>query len=130
MKPRQNKQPEGQRQLRVGEQIRHVLAQTMREGRFHDEALLEASLITVTEVRIGADLKNATAFVMPLGGKNAEPVLQALNRAAPYFQAQVGHELRLKYTPHILFKLDTSFDEAERIERLIAGLHSHDQTTN
>jgi ribosome-binding factor A len=68
-----------QRQLRVGEQIRHIIAETMQRGHFHDEALIDAGKITVTEVRVSPDLKNAKAFVMSLGGQNMEEILPALN---------------------------------------------------
>src|SRR6187549_2346175 len=89
--------PPGQRQLRVGERIRHILADVLRRGDLHDPMLAQASLITVTAVEIGPDLKHATAYVMPLGGKNAGPIVQALNRASGYFRTEIGHDLDLHY---------------------------------
>lgn len=130
MKKHQSKQPAGQRTLKVGEEIRHILSETMQRGRFHDESLMDAHLITVTEVRVAPDLKNATAFVMPLGGRNVEPTIAALNHAAPYFQSQVAHAMRIKFTPHIRFEADTSFDEADKIERILTKIHEEDQASN
>ena len=111
--------PPGQRQLRVAEQIRHLLVEILHRGRFRDPALLDANRITVTAVEIGPDLKHATAFVMPLGGENADTFLDALNRANGYFRSELAERMDLRYIPKVTFKLDHSFDEAERIERLL-----------
>lgn len=112
-----------QRQLRVGEQLRHLIAETLQRGHFQDEALLDqASLITVSEVRTSPDLKNATAFVLSLGGENMETILPALNEAAPYFQKEVGRSLNLKFTPRIKFVKDESFEEASRIDNILNNL--------
>lgn len=111
--------PPGQRQLRVAEQVRHLLVEILRRGHFRDPALLDAHKITVTAVEIGPDLKHATAFVMPLGGENAETFLEALNRAAGFFRTELGRSMELRYTPKVTFKLDRSFDEADRIEKLL-----------
>jgi ribosome-binding factor A len=107
-----------QRQLRVGEELRHVLAELIERGDMADPGLRDVPL-TVTEVRVSPDLKNATAFVTPLGGGEAEPLLAALARAAPYFQSQIGRKMRIKYIPRLRFELDTSFDQASRIEALL-----------
>ena len=80
---------------------------------------MDANRITVTSVEIGPDLKHATAFVMPLGGENADTFLEALNRAGGYFRTELATRMDLRSTPKITFKLDHSFDEAERIERLL-----------
>jgi ribosome-binding factor A len=111
--------PPGQRQLRVAEQIRHLLVEILHRGHFRDPALLHAHKITVTAVEIGPDLKHATAFVMPLGGENADTFLEALNRAAGFFRNELGTKMDLRYIPKVSFKLDHSFDEAERIEKLL-----------
>lgn len=108
-----------QRQLRVGERIRHILAQIMLEGNLHDPALVHSNLISVTAVDIGPDLKNATAYVMPLGGKNADEIVTALNRAAGFFRSQMAPELDLRYTPRVSFRIDNSFEEADRVSRLL-----------
>lgn len=110
--------PPSQRQLRVGEEIRHALSAILMRGDLRDPVLKDAS-ITVTEVRISPDMRNATAFMLPLGGEHATEVLAALKRAAPFLRAQVAHAVRLKFAPHLSFELDTSFDTAERITRLL-----------
>lgn len=114
----QRKQPPGQRQLRVGEEIRHALSAIFLRDELHEPALRGTS-ITVSEVRISPDLKNATAYVMPLGGGNREEVMQTLRELCPTLRTLVGNNIRLKYTPRISFRLDNSFDEAHRINSLL-----------
>ncbi len=105
-----------QRQLRVGEEIRHALAEVMERGDFRDPALTDAR-VTVTEVRVSPDLRNATVFVTPLGGIGDRAVLlEALNRAAGFLRGQLGRRIRTKFTPALTFTADTSFDHAERID--------------
>ena len=87
-------------------------------GELRDPELSNVS-ITVSEVRVSPDLHNATAFVTPLGGVNGDGVVAALRRAAPWLRGQVGREVRLRYTPAFDFELDSSFDQAEKIERLL-----------
>ncbi len=115
-----------QRQLRVGEVLRHALAEVFRESHIHDPDLVERS-ITVTEVRVSPDLKNATAFVMPLGGAAAESVLPALKRAAPYLRGQLGRHLALRHTPSLRFEFDASFDQAGRIDALLRDVAAERQ---
>ncbi|MFQ5953546.1 MAG: 30S ribosome-binding factor RbfA [Kiloniellales bacterium] len=107
-----------QRQLRVGAALRQALTDVLRGAHFHDPVLTERS-ITVTEVRVSPDLKNATAFVMPLGGAAAESVLPALKRAAPYLRGQLGRQITLRYTPRLSFEFDASFDQAARVDALL-----------
>ncbi len=107
-----------QRQLRVGEVLRHALAEVLRDAHVRDPDLAEKS-ITVTEVRVSPDLKTATAFVMPLGGAAAESALAALKRAAPYLRGQLGSRLSLRHTPRLNFEFDSSFDQAGRIDVLL-----------
>jgi ribosome-binding factor A len=107
-----------QRQLRVGEELRHVLADVFERGDIRDPGLAGVSL-TVTEVRAGADLRSATVFVVPLGGGDAEAMLSALARARPFLRRRIADEVRLKFVPDLIFRLDASFDEAQRIERLL-----------
>ena len=107
-----------QRQLRVGEEIRHLLAALLERGNMRDPDLREAS-ITVTSVDVSPDLRNATAFVMPLGGKDTDRLLAALRRAAPWFRARVGEKAGLRSAPEIRFQLDTTFDEADKIDALL-----------
>ncbi len=112
-----------QRQLRVGEQIRHVIAEAMSRGHFSSPVLLDAGRITVTEVRVSPDLKNATAYVMALGGADMEQILPALNEAAHVFQKEIGRGARIKFTPKVRFVADGSFDEAQRIENILKDIH-------
>lgn len=114
-----NKKPPGQRQLRMGEQIRHILAEILREGKFRDPDLQSPELITVTAVEMGPDLAHAHAYVMPLGGKDAEKIIAALNRASGYLRSELGHRIELRHTPKISFKYDKSFDESVRIDKLL-----------
>ena len=108
----------GQRQLRVGEEIRHLLAGLLERGNMHDPDLREAS-ITVTSVDVSPDLRNAIAFVMPLGGQDVQRLLAAMRRAAPWFRARVGERAGLRHAPEIRFELDRTFDEADRIGALL-----------
>ncbi|MCW5731134.1 MAG: 30S ribosome-binding factor RbfA [Alphaproteobacteria bacterium] len=110
--------PQGQRPLRVGEEVRHALAEILSRGDIRDPDLAGAS-VTVTEVRVSPDLKNATAYVMPLAGRNAEAIMAALERAAPYLRAQVARAVKLRHAPRIGFRLDTSFDQAGRIDAIL-----------
>jgi ribosome-binding factor A len=107
-----------QRQLRVGEELRHVLAQLLRPGELRDPALREAN-ITVTEVRLSPDLKNATAFVMPLAGANSEAIMAGLKRSAPYLRGRLAREVELRQVPNLAFAFDTAFDSAARIAALL-----------
>ena len=111
--------PPSQRQLRVGEELRHAQAQFLRPGELRDPALRDAN-VTVTEVRISPDLRNATAFVMPLGGGNTAEILAGLKRSGPYLKSLVGKGLTLRQVPNITFALDNAFDSAARIAELLA----------
>jgi ribosome-binding factor A len=106
-----------QRQLRVGEELRHALAEILRRADFRDPELLDLN-VTVSEVRISPDLKNATAFVMPLGGGHPEQV-KALNRVSAYLRSQVAKAMRLQHVPRLSFQVDVSFDYAQRIDQLL-----------
>jgi ribosome-binding factor A len=108
----------GQRQLRVGEELRHALAAIFGRHDFRDPVLQSAN-ITVTEVRISPDLKNATAFVMPLAGEQSPEILAALRRGAAFIRTLVAREVPLRYMPNIAFQLDTSFEHASRIDTLL-----------
>jgi ribosome-binding factor A len=107
-----------QRQLRVGEELRHLLAGILSRHELRDPALHDAT-ITVTEVRISPDLKSATAFVMPLGGTHVPEILAALQRGAGFMRGLIARELDLRYVPSLRFMLDTTFDHASRIEALL-----------
>jgi ribosome-binding factor A len=107
-----------QRQLRVAEEIRHVLAGVFARQELRDPELADA-VITVTEVRIGPDLKRATAFVARLGRSDVDVLLPALRRAAPFLRGQVAHALRLRFAPDLSFQPDTALEYATKIERLL-----------
>ena len=115
-----------QRQLRVGEELRHALAEIIARGDLRDPGLNGAS-VTVTEVRASPDLRHATVFVVPLGGGGGEAVLAGLRRAAPYLQNRVARVVRLKFAPKFTFHADTSFDYAQKIDTL---LHDPDVATD
>jgi len=112
------KRPPSQRQLRVGEEIRAALSTIFLHGETH-HPVLDGSSITVSEVRISPDLKNATAFVMPLAGSNKQQVMAALNENASRLRGLVSRHIILRTSPKITFKLDTSFEEANRINLLL-----------
>jgi ribosome-binding factor A len=116
--PRHDSGAPSQRQLRVGELIRHALAEILQRGEVHDPDL-ESVVVTVPEVRMTPDLKLATAYVMPLGGKDAEKVLAACERNKKYLRGEIAHRINLRYAPEIKFRIDTSFDEGERIDALL-----------
>lgn len=107
-----------QRQLRVGEELRHALSQVLARGELRDPHLVDISL-TVTEVRVSPDLKSATAFVVPLGGGDLEAIVAALNHAASFLRGQLGHEVQLRFTPRLSFQADRSFDEAAHINEIL-----------
>ena len=107
-----------QRQLRVGELIRHALAEMLSRGDIHDP-VIEGHMITVPEVRMTADLRLATIYVMPLGGRDTEIVLTALDRNKRFLRGEIAHRVNLKFAPEIRFRADERFDEAERIEKLL-----------
>lgn len=112
-----NRQP-SQRQLRVGEALRHALSGIFERSNLRDPALRNAS-ITVTEVRASPDLKNATAFVMPLGGEAADDIVEALTRAAPFLRGQIAREVELRHVPRLQFELDRSFGQADHVDALL-----------
>lgn len=107
-----------QRQLRVGELVRHAVAEMLARGDVHDP-VLEGHLITVPEVRMSPDLRLATIYVMPLGGKDENDVIAALDRNKRYLRGEIAHRVNLRFAPDIRFRLDERFDEAERIEKLL-----------
>ena len=122
MMPRHHKKdtaPGGsQRQLRVGETVRHAIADILSHGNVHDPEL-EGHIITVPEVRMSPDLKLATIYVMPLGGRDIDSVIAALERNKKFLRGEVARRVNLKFAPDLRFRADERFDEAERIEKLL-----------
>ena len=113
-------QPTGgsQRQLRVGELIRHELSAMLSRGDVHDP-VIEAHMITVPEVRMSPDLRLATIYIMPLGGRDEDDVIAALERNKRFVRGEIARRVNLKFAPEIRFRIDERFDEAERIEKLL-----------
>ncbi len=107
------------RVLKVGERVRHILSELLARGEVHDD-VLTAHTVSVTEVRMTPDLRNAAAYVKPLLGEDEGAVLKALRTNTTFFQREVAKRLGLKFAPKLQFKPDESFDEAERIERLLS----------
>jgi ribosome-binding factor A len=107
-----------QRQLRVAELVRHVLSEMLVRGAVHDP-VIEGHVITVPEVRMTADLRLATIYVMPLGGRDADEVLAALNRNRRFLRGEIARRVNLKFAPEIRFAVDERFEEAERIDKLL-----------
>jgi ribosome-binding factor A len=107
-----------QRALRVGEVIRHALAEALQRGDVHDPAL-EGVIVTVPEVRMTPDLKNATVFIVPLGGRGGDDILAAFERNNRYLRGVVAKKVNLRYAPNLRFRLDSSFDEGERVDALL-----------
>jgi ribosome-binding factor A len=110
--------PPSQRQLRVAEEIRHVLAGLFARTEFRDPDLAGV-IITVTEVRISPDLKHATVFVTRLGRSDVDKSLPALKRVAPFLRSQIAHEIRLRVAPELSFQCDTAIDYAMHIEEIL-----------
>ena len=108
-----------QRQLRVGERLRHVLADLFSRGAVHDPVIAERPL-TISEVRVTRDLRNATVYVVELGGHLSEDVKAALVRATPFLRGEVARRSNLKYAPMLTFRVDESFAESARIDALLA----------
>jgi ribosome-binding factor A len=107
-----------QRQLRVGETVRHAIAEILSQGSVHDPEL-DGHIITVPEVRMSPDLKLATIYVMPLGGRDTDKVMAGLERNKKFLRGEVAHRVNLKFAPDLRFRVDDRFDEAERIEKLL-----------
>jgi ribosome-binding factor A len=107
-----------QRQLRVGELVRHALADMLTRGAVHDP-VIQSHLITVPEVRMAPDLRLATIYVVPLGGRDADAILAALERNKRFLRGEIARRINLKFAPDIRFRIDERFDEAERIEKLL-----------
>jgi ribosome-binding factor A len=118
-KHRQESTPGGsQRQLRVGELVRHALADMLTRGDVHDQ-VIEQHMITIPEVRVTADLRLATIYVMPLGGRHAEEVVAAFERHKKFLRTEIARRINLRFAPDIRFRVDERFAEAERVDKLL-----------
>ena len=110
-----------QRQLRVGEQVRHAIASVIERGELRDPDL-DGISVTVTEVRISPDLRKASIFVVPLGGGDGGEILAPLGRAAPFLRRRVSEMVQLKYVPELVFEADKTFDHADRIDAVLQSV--------
>ena len=117
----QNAKGPSQRQLRVGETLRHALSEIMMREDFFDPDLANVS-ITISEISVSPDLVNARVYTMPLGGVNVETILPALNRLAPLIQSLVAKKVQLRRTPRLRFYLDDSFENAARMSQLFTTI--------
>lgn len=118
--PKRTDAPNGpsQRQQRVAELVRHALAEVLSRGDIQDP-ILTRHVVTVPEVRMSPDLKLATAYIMPLGGRDEQPVLDALDRNRKILRQEVARRVNLKFAPDLRFRRDETFDEAARIDALL-----------
>ena len=107
------------RVLKVGERVRHILSELLARQEVHDDTVSAAN-IAVTEVRMTPDLRNASVYVKPLLGKDEDTIVKALRQNTAFLQKEVAKRLGLKFAPRLQFRADESFDEAERIERLLS----------
>lgn len=114
-----SKKGPSQRQLRAGELIRHALSEILQREPLRDPALAGVS-ITVSEVRVTPDLKQASVYAVPLGGGAEDETVKALNRVAPYLRGLLGKKIELKFTPELKFRCDETFAEAQKIDALLA----------
>lgn len=111
----------------MGEQIRHIIAETLQRGHFSNELLLNAAnTVTVSEVRPSPDLRHARVYVMSLGGHNMDEILPALNEETRIFQKEIARHTTMKFTPRVKFVTDESFANAEHISNLLRGVHIPD----
>lgn len=114
-----------QRMLRVGEEIRHIMAETLRRGAFDDALLFEASnTVTVTRVTVSPDLRYATAYIMSLGGLQLEEILTALNASAYHFQKDIGKGVKMRCTPKVRFVVDDQFDRVDKIDKILRDINN------
>lgn len=118
MTRKQSSSGPSQRQLRVGELVRHKLSEMLVRGEIHDD-VLASHVVTISEVRMSPDLKLATVYVMPLGGQDVKPVLDALARNRRFIRGEISHALDLRSAPDVRFREDETFEEASRIDRLL-----------
>jgi ribosome-binding factor A len=107
-----------QRQLRVGELIRHKLAEMLARGEIYDD-VLASHVVTISEVRMSTDLRLATAYVMPLGGKAIKPVLEALDKHRKFIRGEIAQAVDLRVAPEVRFREDETFEEVNRIDQLL-----------
>jgi ribosome-binding factor A len=124
-RPTSSKQEPTTRQLKVGEVIRHALSMSLHQGRFHELERIGAS-VTISEVKMSPDLQHATVYIMPLGGKQSDEVLDALTKTIPKIRSLLAKQVKLRRIPTLYFVRDNSFDVAHNIDKLIHSLNDPD----
>ena len=117
-KKSKNNSFKSQRQLKVGEEIRHLISNALLRESFYDEHIKNNN-ITITEVSISPDLKNAKVFIMPLGGKKKDDVLESLNKVSGRIKKIISNNLSLRQTPKLIFKIDETFEYANKIHNIL-----------
>lgn len=113
------KRPPSQRQLKVGEELRHAISEIVMRGELYVPGTAKSLKVTISEVRVSPDLRNATVYVMPLGGENQEETLDVLNELAPQVRHGVSQKVHLRHMPAFIFRLDSSFDNASHVDALL-----------
>ncbi len=125
-----NSEP-SQRQLRVGEQLRHIMSETLQRGHFSDKLLLDKShTLIISQVCPSPDLKYARAYIMSINGQSLEELLTALNSQSHIFQKDIAKSSNLKFTPKVKFIIDNSFDKAQHIEELLRSINTPNKDEN
>ena len=120
-KSKKDNTTQSQRQLRVGEELRHLISNALHKETFYD-VFLESNNITVTEVDVSPDLKNAKVYIMPLGGEQKKEVLESLNRIKGYIQKLISSDIRMRQIPRLRFIIDTTFEYANRIDNILQNI--------
>ena len=115
-----------QRQLRVGEEIRHLISNVLHRETFYDE-VIENNIITVTEVNVSPDLKNAKVYFMPLGGKQKKEVLESLNKLSGFIKKSISCEISLRQIPKLVFLVDDTFEHARNIENILLRIKNNNK---
>ena len=113
-----NNSTKSQRQLRVGEELRHLISNVLLRESFYDQ-IIENNTITITEVNVSPDLKNAKVYIMPLGGKNKLEVLDSLNKSNGRIKKLISININLRQIPKLKFKIDETFEYAKNIENIL-----------
>ena len=124
-KTKKDNTTKSQRQLRVGEELRHLISNALHRETFYD-VVLENNNITVTEVNVSPDLKNAKVYIMPLGGENKIEVLESLNKIKGYIQKLISSEIQLRQIPRLSFVIDTTFEYANKIDNILHNIKKSD----
>jgi len=117
-KKRKDSTIKSQRQLKVGEELRHLISNALHRETFYDE-IIESSNITITEVNVSPDLKNAKVYVMPLGGKQKLEVIESLNKVKNHIKKLISSGITLRQIPKINFIIDNSFEYAKHIDQIL-----------